>query len=41
MPLLIPTSMKPGAMAFTVMFWRANSRADTFVSAMMPALPYE
>ncbi len=38
MPLLIPTSMNPGAIAFTVMFWRANSRAETLVSAMMPAL---
>jgi len=24
-PLLIPTSMNPGAIALTVMFWRANS----------------
>ena len=38
MPLLMPTSMKPGAIAFTVMFCRANSRAETFVSAMMAAL---
>ena len=38
MPLLMPTSMKPGAMALTVMFCRANSRAETFVRAMIAAL---
>ena len=38
MPLVMSVSMNPGAIALTVIFCRASSRAATFVSAIRPAL---
>ncbi len=32
------TSMRPGAMQFTLMRWRASSRASTLVNMTTPAL---